>query len=178
MIIKTNLGQPIGYLSEILRALLVSIIVVSALFSLFGWADYALLKEEVVVLQSRLERLKEKQLEISDASISRQKLAEVIQRVEEGNRLLVSGSGRLPQLLLAIEEAAPTKLALQSLHYDGRQREFVLVAEAEDSAALPDLVSNLQSQIYFSDVHLRRQRQAGTRAELVQLELGLVESRP
>ena len=102
----------------------------------------------------------------------------VVARVAEANRLLGSGSGRLPLLLVAIESAVPDKLVLQSLHYDGRRHEFALVAETSDTSDLAALVSALQAQEYFKAVQLRRQRQAGSRGELVQLELNLMERWP
>jgi hypothetical protein len=179
MKLNTNLAEPLWRLPLLLRLTLTLLTLGSCSFVILGWQDYRQLKDELGVLQQRVERFKEKQAQVDTAAaLKPSEMDAVVARVGEANRLLGSGSGRLPLLLVAIEGAVPEKLILQSLHYDGRRHEFALVAETSNSSDLAELVSALQAQEYFKAVQLRRQRQAGSRGELVQLELNLMERWP
>ena len=179
MKLRTNFAEPLWRLPlfVILTLLLVTLVVSS--LSILGWHDHQQLKGELVVLQTRMERFKDKRSQAEEGvPLASEEMDALVARVDEANRLLGSGSGRLPLLLVAIESAVPDKLVLQSLQYDGRRHEFALVAETSDSSDLAALVSALQAQEHFTAVQLRRQRQAGSLGELVQLELNLMERWP
>lgn len=178
MKIKTNLAQPLLHLSGIFRGMLTLIIFTAVGSAGLNWASYSVLEEEVEVLQSRLDRLRKSERGAGGHHFDEAELLAVVERVAQQNRLLRSGSGRLPNLLHAIESAVPDESALRMLQYDARRKEFSMVAEAktEDAGTFALLVRSLQEQPYFSEVRVSRQRQSGERTGLVQLELSLVES--
>lgn len=179
MKINTNLAEPIWRLPLLSSVALLLVVLASSVLSILGWLEYRQHKDELVVLEQRMERLREKRAEAnSSVPLSNAEMESLIARVDEVNELSSKGSGRLPVLLASMESAVPDGLVLQSLHYDGRRHEFALVAETSDSSNLAAFVSALQAQEHFASVQLRRQRQAGSDGELVQLELNVMERQP
>jgi Tfp pilus assembly protein PilN len=178
MKINTNLAEPTWRLPLLSSLVLLLVMLVSSVLSILGWLEYGQHQEELTLLEQRMERLREKRAEANGSvPLSPSEMDALVARVAEVNELLSRGSGRLPVLLASMENAVPDELVLQSLHYDGRRHEFALVAEASDSSNLAAFVSALQTQEHFESVQLRRQRQAGSDGELVQLELNVMERR-
>jgi Tfp pilus assembly protein PilN len=179
MKINTNLAEPIWRLPLLAGLFLLLVLLASSVLLILGWIEHQQYKEELALLEQRTERLREKRAKANSSEpLSPADVDALVTRVAEVNQLLSRGSGRLPALLASMENAVPDELVLQSLHYDGRRHEFALVAETSDSSNLAAFVSALQAQEHFGNVQLRRQRQAGSQGELVQLELNVMERQP
>ena len=139
-------------------------------FALSGWVQRA----EQPELETRLERAKKAADEVSETPLPpRADLDRLRTRVVAINQITGVGGKTLTDVLQRLEASLPDDVALTTLHYQRRQKEITLVAEATRADILTEVLQRLESNGAFHDVRLLRQSERSSGRGGVQFELRL-----
>ncbi len=139
----------------------------------FAWSGWAL-RAERPELETRLERAKKTADGVSETPLPpRAELDRLRTRVAAINQITGSGGMALTDVLLRLEGNLPDDVALTTLHYQRRQKELTLVADATRADILTEVLQRLERHGAFHEVRLLRQSERSAGRGGVQFELRL-----
>lgn len=174
MKITTNFSTPAGRMAPYLTGILLLLSSVAVVISIALYMYAQQIAAEVPVLEERLARYRNREIQKPADLLPNDKLAVLRTRVRELNDLTKSTGQSLPLLLSRLEKLIPDGVWLVSLQYRSRENGVKLVAEANHAELLTDFMRKLERSGYFSQVLLTRQAQSSENVQrAIQFEIQL-----
>jgi len=164
MKLKINFIFPAEKLRIALLYCMWSGIFIMAMLSLLFFFTAKSMREEMPSIKKGLEDSKQQYAEVKSNTIfpDKEKLAETLKKVSEINRLKMTKSAGITEILYRLESITPDSISFLSFTYNSEDSSIMIEARTKDGRAVTQYIKKLEKEPMLLNVRLEKQEQHDT----------------